>query len=93
MKVEDNLYYAELFDVYRELLTKLQQQALEFYLDENLTLSEIAENEGVSRQAVKDSIDKAIAKLTSLEKKLGFYQRLKMLEDEIEKLKSKKGDN
>lgn len=89
MKVEENLYYAELFDIYRGLLTKLQQQALESFLDENLTLSEIAENEGVSRQAVKDSIDKALSKLASLEEKVGFHKRLKALEGEIEKLKNK----
>ena len=61
------------------------------YLSFDFTISEIAENLSISRQAVLDSITKAEKKLKNLEEKLSFSERLDKLQREIEKLKNKRG--
>ena len=48
-----------LFDFYGELLTERQKEFYELYYDEDLSLSEIAENYGISRQGVRDVIVRA----------------------------------
>lgn len=90
MKVEENFYLAQLFDLYKPLLTHAQTSILEDYLNNNLTVSEIAENNCISRQAVKDCVDKSLKKLETLESKLHFNEKIQSLQIQIEKLK--KGD-
>ena len=58
-----------LFDFYGELLTERQKEFYELYYDEDLSLSEIAENYGISRQGVRDVIVRAEAIMTDLEDK------------------------
>ena len=53
-----------LFDFYGELLTERQKEFYELYYDEDLSLSEIAENYGISRQGVRDVIVRAEAYMT-----------------------------
>lgn len=89
MKVEENFYYAVLFDAYGPLLSCGQKQVLEDYLNENLTATEISENNGISRQAVKDSIDKALKKLENFENKLHMVKKLENLKKENQALKEK----
>lgn len=89
MKVEENIYYAVLFDVYAPLLSKGQQQVLKDYLYENFTASEISENQNVSRQAIKDCIDKALKKLVDFENKLHMIEKLEVLKKENQTLKEK----
>lgn len=63
-----------LYDFYGELLKPSQQQVVELYVNEDLSLSEAAEILGISRQGVRDSLNRA-------EKKLQEYEgRLKLLE-------------
>lgn len=76
MSLENNLLLAQLFDLYGPLLSLTQQSVMKEYILNDFTISEIAENEGVSRQAVKDAITKAEAKLKGYENKLGFLKRL-----------------
>ena len=89
MKVEENILLNKLFDAYGGLLSKGQQDVLSCYLQNDLTVSEIAENLGVSRQAVMDSVRKGGARLFNFEKQLGFVGKIEMLEKEIEMLKEK----
>ena len=89
MKVEENIILNKLFDAYGQLLSKGQQEIMSCYLNYDLTVSEIAENQGVSRQAVMDSVNKAEEKLSMYEKKLGFLARIEGLEKENEMLKNK----
>lgn len=95
MKVEENLFYLKLFDLYKPLLSVSQQYVMEDYLDGNLTVSEIAENRGISRQAVKDCVNKSLKKLKNIEDKLMLAQRITLLEKQLQERKSanKKGDN
>lgn len=64
-----------LFDLYGKLITDKRSQALRLYLEEDLSLSEIAEATGVSRQAVHDGILRAEAKLEEYENALGLLSK------------------
>ena len=76
----------ELFDAYGELLTKTQQDLFKEYYLYDLSLSEIAEDRGISRSAVNDTLKKAIAKLEELESKVKLIKIKKSLQKRIEKL-------
>ena len=62
-KLEDFLKYSVLFSYYGELFPKKKRQYLELYLEENSSLSEIAEQCGVTRQAVFATIIKGVPQL------------------------------
>ena len=89
MKLEENVYLGKLFDAYGKLLTKVQFQILDYYLNDDLTISEIGQNLNVSRQAVLDGITKGEKKLKFYEETLGFVQKVETLERENEHLRSK----
>ena len=65
-----------LYDFYGRLLTEKQRQVMELYHEENLSLAEIAEEFGISRQGVHDSLKKAEHLLTEYEDKLGLVAKL-----------------
>ena len=79
-----------LFDLYGDLITDKRSQALRLYLEEDLSLSEIAEATGVSRQAVHDGILRAEAKLEEYERTLGLAakreERIRLLREAAEAL-------
>ncbi len=91
MEIEEKIKLNRLFDIYKNLLSEGQREVMDEYLSFDFTISEIAENLSISRQAVLDSITKAEKKLKNLEEKLSFSERLDKLEREIEKLKNKRG--
>ncbi len=64
-----------LLDFYGDLLTEKQRHYFDMYHNEDLSLSEIAELEGVSRQAVWDQIRRAEAALEEMEEKTGLLGR------------------
>lgn len=64
-----------LFDFYGQLLTDRQRRFFEMYYAEDLSLGEIAETSGVSRQAVYDIIKRSAASLESFEERLGLAAR------------------
>lgn len=68
------IYLTNLFDYYGELLTPKQQAYFKDYYFNNLTLSEIAENENVSRNAIHKQIKESENKLLNYEKILKQYQ-------------------
>ena len=61
--VAKNLEISLLLDFYGEMLTQKQRSFLMYYYDEDLSLSEIAENEGITRQGVRDAVKRAEAQL------------------------------
>lgn len=64
-----------LLDFYGALLTQRQRALMRLHFDEDLSLAEIAEREGVSRQAVRDALVRGEAQLVACEEKLGFLRR------------------
>ena len=70
-----NLEISYLLDFYSEMLTQKQREVIEYYYNDDLSLSEIAMNEGITRQGVRDSIKRAEAQLREYEEKLGLARR------------------
>ena len=77
--MKDFLYYNELFDLYGDLLTDHERDNFLEYYQEDLSLSEIAENKNVSRSAVSKTINTVIDKLNNYEDKLHMYQKKQTL--------------
>lgn len=70
-----NLLICDLLELYGKLLTEKQLKLLELYYFDDLSLSEIAENEGGSRQGAMDVIKRAEKELLKMESVLGLYSR------------------
>ena len=79
-----NLNMSILMDFYGQLLTPKQLEALEFYYNDDLSLAEIADEMGISRQGVRDFIKRGEKQLEELEEKLGLAGRF----EEIRKCKT-----
>ena len=71
----DRLYITILLDFFGELLSEKQREYLGLYHNEDLSLSEIAEKAGVTKQGVYDVVTRAEKKLVSIEEKTGVVQR------------------
>ena len=72
-----------LCQIYGKLLTEKQLNILDNYYNLDLSLSEIAENEGITRQAVRDIIKKGENKLFEFEEKLGIMKKEMKQEEKI----------
>ena len=81
--MEKNVKVSMLCEIYGKLLTEKQLKILEDYYDKDLSLSEIAENQNITRQAVRDIIMKGENKLFELEEKLEFMKRMFKQEEKI----------
>ncbi len=81
-----NLELSYLIDFYGDVLTEKQRDVMEQYYNDDLSLAEIAENFGITRQGVRDSIKRGEAILLDLEDKVGFARRYKELQEGLEKL-------
>ncbi|MBR3077644.1 MAG: DNA-binding protein [Oscillospiraceae bacterium] len=71
----DKLTMSLLFDVYGELLTDKQRDCFDLHYNQDLTLAEIAELMGTSRQGVHDAVNRAEAQLLRLEEVTGCLAR------------------
>ena len=86
MSIDENLKIVRLIDTYGSTLTEKQFSIISSYYFDNLTLAEIGENMGISRQAVSDSISQSIKSVTNLESKLGVISRGDELIGDLEEL-------
>lgn len=73
-----------LFDFYGEVLTPRQKEFFDLYYNEDLSLAEIAENYGISRQGVRDVIVRAEAIMTDLEDKTGLMNRFLQMQQQVQ---------
>ena len=64
-----------LFDFYGEMLTEKQKETFDLYYNEDLSLAEISEHVGITRQGVRDSIVRAEHALRDMEQRLGLVAR------------------
>ena len=85
MNIEKTLKVSRLFYVYKNLLTKKQQQIIMGYVDYNGSLGEIAEQFGVSRQASFDLLKRTIKKLEEYEEKLKICSKIDRICDRVAK--------
>ena len=81
--MEKKVEISILLDLYAALLTEKQYDFLNDYYNNDLSLSEIAENEGITRQAVRDNLKKGENKLFEYEEKLNLMKKQIMQEEQI----------
>ena len=88
--MDDILYITMLYDFYGELLTEKQRAVIESYYQNDLSLNEIGEQYGITRQAVADLVKRTVNILKDYEKKLNLLEKYtiqkKMLENAVEEL-------
>ena len=73
-----------LLDFYGDVLTERQKEFFDLYYNEDLSLAEIAENAGISRQGVRDVIVRAEAIMTDLEDKTGLMKRFMLMQQQVQ---------
>ncbi len=81
--MEKNVKVSMLMSIYGKLLTEKQYEILDNYYNSDLSLSEIAENMNITRQAVRDIIKKGENKLFEFEEKLEIMKRTLQQEKKI----------
>ena len=81
-----NLEITVLLDFYGDMLTAKQRDFLELYYNEDLSLSEIADNVGITRQGVRDAIKRAECQLTEMEERLKLVARFKEVRKGLEEI-------
>ncbi len=84
--MEKNVKISMLNEIYGKLLTQKQFEMINDYYNQDLSLSEIAENNKITRQAVRDILKKGEKKLFEYEEKLLFMKRTLNQEKRIEKV-------
>ena len=86
--MDKHIYLCDLYDFYKELFTEKQQMYFEDYYFNDLSLSEIAENYNVSRNAIHNQLKIIEENLLDYEKKLKLYDKknkvIDILEDKID---------
>ena len=73
-----------LYDFYGDMLTPRQKEFYDLYYNEDLSLSEIAENYSITRQGVRDVIVRAEGILTELEEKTGIIRRFHQMQRQFD---------
>lgn len=77
---------AMLYDFYGDVLTDRQKEFYDLYYNEDLSLGEIAENYGITRQGVRDVIVRAEGILTDIEDKTGLIKRFHTMHGQLEQV-------
>ena len=84
--MEDREYLIILYDYYGELLSDIQREYFEEYYFDNLSLAEISENDGKSRNAIHKCIKSCCNKLYEYEEKLQLYEKKKKIDNIINRI-------
>ena len=80
----DTYYMTMLYDFYGNLLTDKQKDLFDLYYNEDLSLSEIADNVGISRQGVRDGVMRSEKLLRDTEDRLGLVKRYSNLQSSLD---------
>ena len=83
---------ALLYDFYGDVLTERQKEFYDLYYNEDLSLAEIAENNGITRQGVRDVIVRAEGILTDLEDKTGLIKRFHAMRKQLQEIEQAAGE-
>ena len=75
-----------LYDFYGDLLTEHQKDIYEGYVLENLSMAELAESSGISRQGVHDLIKRVEKTLNDYENKLHLVEKFLHIKNEVQKI-------
>ena len=82
--MDEHIKLSFLLEIYGKLLTKKQQDVLNDYYNKDLSLSEIAENNNISRQGVRDLMKKGESKLFYYEEKLNIMKKTQQNDETIQ---------
>ena len=91
--MEKKVEISILLEIYGKLLTEKQYEYMNYYYNEDLSLSEIAENDGITRQAVMRILQKTSKKLEEYEQKLQIMEKQKQIKKNIEQLRKENKQN
>ena len=83
----NTFHMSMLFDFYGELLTEKQKELFDLYYNEDLSLTEIAEHAGISRQGVRDAIVRSETILRETEDRLGLVKKYSGYETKLADIK------
>lgn len=84
--MEKNVKVALLFDFYRNVLTNRQIECVDLYYNEDLSLAEISEHLGITRQGVRDNIVRAEKTLFDIEDRLGLASKFLGIKDRLRRV-------
>ena len=84
--MENSVKISILLEIYGGLLTEKQYSLLDDYYNKDLSLSEIAENQEITRQAVRDNLKKGENNLLEYEKKLKLMKKFEMQKKELQEI-------
>lgn len=84
--MEKNVKVALLFDFYRNVLTNRQIECVDLYYNEDLSLAEISEHLGITRQGVRDNIVRAEKALFDIEDRLGLASKFLGIKDRLRRV-------
>jgi len=82
------VHISALLDLYGPVLSERQRDVLELYYNDDLSLAEIAEDTGITRQGVRDAIKKGEKELAGWEARLGFLAKTARLRSTAEEIAS-----
>lgn len=85
--MEEKLTQAYLFDFYGEMLNEHQRRIYEDFVFNDLSLGEIAGEEGISRQGVADMVKRCDKKLRDYEDKLHLVDKFISIKSDVERIK------
>jgi len=86
-KLDELVQLSILYDFYGELLSEHKKQIFEDYVLNDLSLSEIAQERGLSRQGVHDIVKRCAIQLKEYEDKLSLIKKFNSIKDKVEKIK------
>lgn len=86
--LQKSIFVNELFDIYGDLLSPTQHKMIQIYYGLDLSLSEIASQENISRNAIHDAIKKGVDSLIHFEEKLHILEHKKSIENKLEQVKN-----
>ena len=83
----NRIYLNNLFDIYQNLLNEHERQIFMDYYQDDLSITEIGENEQVTRTAIHKTIKSVEKKLITFEEKLSFYNKKEQIKQALENKK------
>ena len=85
--LEEVVELSMLYDFYGELLSENAKRAFEGYVLQDMSLSELSEETGISRQGVYDTVNRTVNKLRLYEKKLKLVEKFENMKQEVDEIR------
>lgn len=90
--MDKKLMVSILLDFYGALLSEKQQEIMDYYYNDDLSLSETADNIGITRQGVHDTVKRTEQTLYEMENKLGLYAKFEQIQNGLQQIEMQAAD-